>query len=329
MALGSTLSAAAVSNGFSEQHYTYDALGRRIRKSVTTQQGTTETRFLWQGYRLLQEQQETGGCQTYVYDPVEIWSPLARIDHHAGDKQGEILWFNTDLNGAPLEVTDASGALRWSGQYGSFGKVSRQTEGFSRLGQHPALHHQPLRYAGQYADSETGLHYNLFRYYDPQVGRFTAQDPIGVLGGFNLYQYAPSPNGWVDPLGLSAGDVFIHYTNKAGFENIMTTGVINDNGKEKVYITDVLMSPQDVFRDVLTSNPKYIGSGDYAIIFKLDSVQKTNTTLSSRIEYIHDGNLRLKDIVYSGENPYQKFSDLDYDTRLKMTDNKVNKWGCS
>ncbi|WP_084935436.1 RHS repeat-associated core domain-containing protein [Pantoea rwandensis] len=215
-------------NGFSEQHYTYDAenrlvaaegtgpqgrftaryhydaLGRRIRKSVTTQQGTTETRFLWQGYRLLQEQQETGGCQTYVYDPVEIWSPLARIDHHVGDKQGEILWFNTDLNGAPLEVTDASGALRWSGQYGSFGEVSRQTEGFSRLGQHPALHHQPLRYAGQYADSETGLHYNLFRYYDPQVGRFTVQDPVGIAGGINLYQYAVNPLGWIDPLGLTA-----------------------------------------------------------------------------------------------------------------------------
>ncbi len=39
-----------------------------------------------------------------------------------------------------------------------------------------------LRYAGQYADSETGLHYNLFRYYDPQVGRFTVQDPAKLNG---------------------------------------------------------------------------------------------------------------------------------------------------
>ncbi len=47
------------------------------------------------------------------------------------------------------------------------------------------------------------LHYNLFRYYDPQVGRFTVQDPIGLEGGWNLYQYAPNPLSWVDPLGLS------------------------------------------------------------------------------------------------------------------------------
>jgi RHS repeat-associated protein len=45
---------------------------------------------------------------------------------------------------------------------------------------------------GQYLDRETGLHYNLFRYYDPDSGRFTQQDPIGLAGGINLYQYAPN-----------------------------------------------------------------------------------------------------------------------------------------
>ncbi|WP_288490970.1 RHS repeat-associated core domain-containing protein [uncultured Pantoea sp.] len=184
-------------------HYHYDALGRRTRKVVSTQHDRKEVRFLWQGYRLLQEQQDNGQCQTYVYDPNEAWSPLARIDHMAAGGRGDVLWFNTDINGAPLEVTDERGDIRWSGQYGSFGEVRRQTEGFTRLAKQSALPHQPLRYAGQYADSETGLHYNLFRYYDPQLGRFTVQDPIGLEGGWNLYQYAPNPNGWVDPLGLS------------------------------------------------------------------------------------------------------------------------------
>ena len=185
-----------------EARYHYDALGRRTRKIVTTTHGTTDTRFLWQGYRLLQEQQASGLRSTYVYDPNEAWSPLARVDHLRDQSSGEIYWFNTDLNGAPLEVTDERGAVRWSGQYGSFGEVRHQSEGFSRLVNRSAMAHQPLRYAGQYADGETGLHYNLFRYYDPQVGRFIVQDPIGLNGGWNLYQYAPNPLGWIDPLGL-------------------------------------------------------------------------------------------------------------------------------
>ncbi|AQY63841.1 hypothetical protein PverR02_01900 [Pseudomonas veronii] len=43
---------------------------------------------------------------------------------------------------------------------------------------------------GQYLDRETGLHFNTFRFYDPDVGRFTTPDPIGLMGGINLYAYA-------------------------------------------------------------------------------------------------------------------------------------------
>jgi RHS repeat-associated protein len=60
---------------------------------------------------------------------------------------------------------------------------------------------QNLRYQGQYLDRDTGLHYNTFRYYDPDTGRFLCQDPIGLLGGLNLYQYAPNALEWVDPWG--------------------------------------------------------------------------------------------------------------------------------
>jgi RHS repeat-associated protein len=61
---------------------------------------------------------------------------------------------------------------------------------------------QRVRFQGQYFDAETGLHYNRFRYYSPEVGRFVSNDPIGLLGGENLYAYAPNPIMWVDPLGL-------------------------------------------------------------------------------------------------------------------------------
>ncbi|QHM69938.1 putative deoxyribonuclease RhsA [Mixta intestinalis] len=61
---------------------------------------------------------------------------------------------------------------------------------------------QNLRFAGQYFDHETGLHYTTFRYYDPENGHFTQPDPIGLAGGINLYAYAPNPLSWIDPLGL-------------------------------------------------------------------------------------------------------------------------------
>ena len=62
---------------------------------------------------------------------------------------------------------------------------------------------QSIRFQGQWHDVETGLHYNRFRYYDPEVGRFNHQDPIGLLGGYNFYQYAPNPLAWLDVFGLS------------------------------------------------------------------------------------------------------------------------------
>ncbi|MFS9065841.1 RHS repeat-associated core domain-containing protein [Streptococcus timonensis] len=43
-----------------------------------------------------------------------------------------------------------------------------------------------------YYDEETGLYYNFFRYYEPDAGRFVNQDPIGLLGGENLYRFAPN-----------------------------------------------------------------------------------------------------------------------------------------
>jgi RHS repeat-associated protein len=67
-----------------------------------------------------------------------------------------------------------------------------------------------IRFQGQYFDEETGLHYNRFRYYNPNTGQFITQDPIGLLGGVNNYQYAPNPVGWVDPFGLSCKEADPH-----------------------------------------------------------------------------------------------------------------------
>ena len=96
--------------------------------------------------------------------------------------------------GTPKEVTNSAGEIVWQADYKAWGEID-----LYRVHQID----QPLRFQGQYADDETGLYYTTFRYYDPHSGRFTTQDPIGLAGGLNLYQYAPNPTGWVDPFGLT------------------------------------------------------------------------------------------------------------------------------
>ncbi len=75
---------------------------------------------------------------------------------------------------------------------------------------------QSIRFQGQWHDAETGLHYNRFRYYDPEIGRFIHQDPIGLIGGYNLYQYGPNPVTWVDILGLKGAYIFEITNNSKG-----------------------------------------------------------------------------------------------------------------
>lgn len=88
----------------------------------------------------------------------------------------------------------------WEGRYKAWGKFFKLTE--TPLKSETKIS-QKLRFAGQYSDSETGLFYNRYRYYNPETGRYVSQDPIGIVGGLNAYAYAPNPTVWLDPLGLS------------------------------------------------------------------------------------------------------------------------------
>ena len=130
----------------------------------------------------------------YFYEPGS-YAPLARVDQAEGEGQ-KVYYFHTDQIGTPLELTDSEGEVVWQATYRSWGAIEQLS--ISNI-------EQNLRFQGQYFDNETQLHYNTFRYYDPEVGRFVGQDPIGLAGGVNLYQYALNPTAFIDPLGLSFG----------------------------------------------------------------------------------------------------------------------------
>ena len=110
-----------------------------------------------------------------------------------------LAWYQCDHLGTPQELTDQHGRVAWSAQYKAWGEIKEQrTDWAVQQGIT-----NPIRFQGQYHDPETGLHYNRYRYYDPAIGRFVSQDPIGYAGGLNFYGYAPNPVEWVDPLGLA------------------------------------------------------------------------------------------------------------------------------
>ncbi|WP_445367700.1 RHS repeat-associated core domain-containing protein [Methylomonas sp. BW4-1] len=105
--------------------------------------------------------------------------------------------YHLDHLGTPRELTDTDGKIVWSARYRAYGNLA--------LADVQEIDN-PLRFQGQYYDQETGLHYNLNRYYDPNAGRFIHQDPIGLEGGANVYRYAPNPMNWIDPLGLTCSE---------------------------------------------------------------------------------------------------------------------------
>ncbi|MDA8522169.1 RHS repeat-associated core domain-containing protein [Acidovorax sp. NCPPB 4044] len=104
-----------------------------------------------------------------------------------------------DHLGTPIALVDANGPqaglVTWAATHHAWGAVREEYDPYG-IGQN-------IRFQGQQLDAETGLHYNRFRYYDPAVGQYVTQDPIGLVGGNNFYRYVERPTTYIDPLGLT------------------------------------------------------------------------------------------------------------------------------
>ena len=193
--------------------YSYDALGRRIGKGCLKNEEVSETsfphdlsgndlenhtRFVWNGSHLLQEI-HPDGRYTYIYTDPDSYEPLAQVRDWTtedGENRQQTHYFHCDQIGIPREMTDKDGNLLWFGNYTGWGRLKEETRVTDTA-------YQPFRLQNQYADRETGLHYNFLRYYEPDAGRFVNQDPIRLWGGDNFYLFAPSIYQWSDVLGLA------------------------------------------------------------------------------------------------------------------------------
>ncbi len=188
--------------------YRYDPLGRRIAKEHYAEDGTTlleATTFTWDGPVLIEQaSQRPGGplqITTWDYEPGSF-TPLAQAertwlrDAPQDEVDQRFYAIITDLIGTPSELIGPDGTLAGHQQHTLWGSTTWATGGAST----------PLRFPGQYADPETGLHYNNHRYYDPATGAYLTPDPLGLTPAPNPHAYVPNPTTQLDPFGLMGAD---------------------------------------------------------------------------------------------------------------------------
>jgi len=174
--------------------YSYDALGRRTQRSSSTS-GTTK--FIYDGADVVRDLNTDGSTAADYLNGPGIDNKLRQT---AG---GTTSYFVTNHLGTTRALTDPSGNVTSSLTYDSFGNV---TSGSAST---------RYAYTGREADADTDLMFYRARWYDPQLGRFISEDPIGLGGGGNLYAYVENdPLDAVDPEGLVPKDKWYGYNNK-------------------------------------------------------------------------------------------------------------------
>ncbi|EHG6663814.1 RHS repeat protein [Salmonella enterica subsp. enterica serovar Nigeria] len=185
--------------------YTYDAFNRRLSK--TPHDGTL-TEFIWQGNKLVaQSQDNERNWQTFLYEPGSH-RPLVLIDGNKNTLpkhlEPKVYWYHNDHLGTPHSLTNINGEEVYRCQFDAYGNlVEEETVTHWETGERLISFRNPLRFQGQYEDEESGLFYNLNRYYQPELGRYITPDPIKLAGGLNSYQYVDdNPTNSIDPLGL-------------------------------------------------------------------------------------------------------------------------------
>jgi len=190
--------------------YTYSANNQRTKKVA----GGTTTHYVYGlGGKLYGEYDNSGVLiREYFYLNGE---PLAQVTKSGGTET--VTYLHTDHLATPRYGTNAAGSTVWTWDSGAFGKET--ATGSATV---------DLRFPGQYYDTETTLHYNVNRYYNPATGRYISSDPSGLDAGLGTYVYVSvNPLLFIDPEGLSKEDIkkMLELVRKR--ESRHTTGFLN------------------------------------------------------------------------------------------------------
>lgn len=197
---------AAVALDGSRVENVYDTQGRRIVKRTRRPDGSrTETRFAWAGDEVIHELTWSlvpGSApapvvaRAYVYD--DDGAPLAHRETTWTDgaaDAGEWTHYALGPGEMPALLVAGDGAILARLRASVWGRIEHDTGAKART---------PWRFLGQYEDTETGLFYNRFRFYDAAIGLYVSPDPIGLAGGLGAYEYARAePFRVIDPEGLT------------------------------------------------------------------------------------------------------------------------------
>lgn len=186
--------------------YGYDSQNRRIRKTANGQ--TIHYHYDLNNQLIAESLADGTPLRDYFYLDSE---PIALREYQ---NNPGLYYYVTDHLGTPRRLITSTGTVVWEAAYLPFGQAQVKT----------GTVQNNLRFPGQYFDSETGLHYNFHRYYDPTTGRYLAADPIGLDGGMNLYAYVESdPVNWIDLEGLSPIGWVVRLT-QTGMKKISSLG---------------------------------------------------------------------------------------------------------
>ena len=231
--------------------YLYDPLGRRIARKVN---GVVTEKFLWQGMTRLLAVYDRHNVLRMRFEYGEARMPYAM------EKDGSRYYFVHDHLGSPTAVIDVAGNVVKAIQYDSFGNVVSDTAPHFRI---------PFGFAGGLYDPETGLIRFGFRDYDPDIGRWTAKDPILFASGTtDLYGYCLNdPVNLVDPLGLYSFQQFLRDT--AAYSGVAATACFLSPGGQTATLVfagiatgaiglEIALYSQSLYIDTLKASIKII-----------------------------------------------------------------------